>query len=57
MQRFLLIIAWALVLTPLSWGVARSVQRSLPLFNTGTPISGLQPAHPPTASAATPTKP
>ena len=57
MQRLLLIIAWALVLIPLSWGVARSVQRSLPLFNAGTPISGSQPAHPSNASAATPTKP
>jgi 4-hydroxybenzoate polyprenyltransferase len=32
MQRLLLIAAWILVLAPLSWGVARSVQRSMPLF-------------------------
>jgi len=38
MQRLLFIIAWILVITPLSWGVARSIQRSMPLFTTGTPI-------------------
>jgi hypothetical protein len=57
MQRFLLIIAWILVLTPLSWGVARSVQRSLPLFSADSPINGSQPAHPSNAGAATPNKP
>jgi hypothetical protein len=57
MQRFLLIIAWMLVLTPLSWGVARSVQRSLPLFSAGSLINGSQPAHPSNAGAATPNKP
>jgi hypothetical protein len=35
MQRLLLIAAWILVLAPLSWGVARSVQRSMPLFTAG----------------------
>ena len=37
MQRLLFIIAWILVLTPLGWGVARSIQRSMPLFTAGAP--------------------
>jgi len=37
MQRLLLPLAWILVLAPLSWGVARSVQRSMPLFTAGNP--------------------
>jgi len=36
MKTVLLPIAWILVLAPLSWGVARSVQRSMPLFTGGT---------------------
>ncbi len=51
MQRLLFIIAWILVITPLSWGVARSIQRSMPLFTAGTPIQA------PQAGAASPTQP
>ena len=51
MQRLLFIIAWILVITPLSWGVARSIQRSMPLFTAGTPIQAHQ------AGAASPTQP
>ena len=43
MQRPLLIAAWILVLAPLSWGVARSVQRSMPLFTAGTPAAPGKP--------------
>ena len=39
MQPLLLVVAWALVLAPLSWGVARSVQRSMPLFTAGGPAN------------------
>ena len=51
MQRLLFIIAWILVITPLSWGVARSIQRSMPLFTAGTPIQV------PQAGTASPTQP
>ena len=44
MQTVLLPIAWLLVLAPLSWGVARSVQRSMPLFTEGTPAGTRAPA-------------
>lgn len=43
MKTVLLPIAWILVLAPLSWGVARSVQRSMPLFTAGTPASPEKP--------------
>lgn len=33
MKRITLIIAWAWVALPLSWGVYQSVQKSLPLFS------------------------
>lgn len=46
MQTVLLPIAWLLVLAPLSWGVARSVQRSMPLFTEGTPAGTRAPAGP-----------
>jgi hypothetical protein len=48
MQRLLFIIAWILVITPLSWGVARSIQRSMPLFTTGAPIQTPQAGAGPT---------
>jgi hypothetical protein len=32
MKTVLLLIAWAWVAVPLSWGVCKSVQKSLPLF-------------------------
>lgn len=36
MNRFKLLLAWLLVGLPLVWGVARSVQKSLPLFSDVT---------------------
>jgi hypothetical protein len=32
MKTIKLLLVWILVLVPLSWGVVRSVQKSLPLF-------------------------
>ena len=32
MKTIKLFLVWILVLVPLSWGVVRSVQKSLPLF-------------------------
>jgi hypothetical protein len=42
MQRLLFLVTWILVLTPLSWGVARSIQKSMPLFTTGALIKPIQ---------------
>jgi hypothetical protein len=41
MNRMRVGLAWLLVSVPLAWGVARSVQKSLPLFGI----------HPPTPQA------
>ena len=58
MQPLLLVVAWALVLAPLSWGVARSVQRSMPLFTAGSPAPTVKPPGSPTGAGTTaPTKP
>ena len=51
MQRLILLVAWILVLTPLSWGVARSIQRSMPLFQAGMAM------HVPPGGLTTPTQP
>lgn len=32
MKTIRLLLVWILVIVPLSWGVVRSVQKSLPLF-------------------------
>jgi len=34
MKPFRIAFAWLLIGIPLTWGVARSVQKSLPLFRT-----------------------
>lgn len=34
-----LILAWLLVVVPLGWGVTRSVQKSLPLFQTAPAVA------------------
>ena len=58
MQRLLLPLAWLLVLAPLSWGVARSVQRSMPLFTAGSPSpTGNVPGSPAAAGTTAPAKP
>ena len=58
MQRLLLPLAWLLVLVPLSWGVARSVQRSMPLFTAGSPSpTGNVPGSPAAAVTTAPAKP
>ena len=58
MQRSLLIAAWLLVLAPLSWGVARSVQRSMPLFTAGaSKTDGNAPSAPSTTSGSGPDAP
>lgn len=55
MQRPLLITAWILVLAPLSWGVARSVQRSMPLFTAGASAgSANAPANTPANAISAP---
>jgi hypothetical protein len=37
MKAFQLAIVWILVVAPLTWGVVRSVQKSLPLFQIEKP--------------------
>ncbi len=37
MKSLKLFIVWILVIIPLTWGVVRSVQKSLPLFQTENP--------------------
>ena len=57
MQRLLFIVTWILVLTPLSWGVARSIQKSMPLFTTGAPIKPIQAGSTIHTNSPTPAKP
>jgi len=54
MQRLLFIVTWILVLTPLSWGVARPIQKSMPLFTASTPIKPIQAG---STNSTTPAKP
>ena len=57
MQRLLFIVTWILVLTPLSWGVARSIQKSMPLLTTGAPIKPIQAGSTTHTNPPTPAKP
>ena len=54
MQRLLFIVTWILVLTPLSWGVARSIQKSMPHFTASMPIKPTQAG---STNSITPAKP
>jgi hypothetical protein len=36
-QNCLLILAWTIVIVPLSWGVWQSIQKSLPLLSQSEP--------------------
>lgn len=38
-----LVLLWLLVAVPLGWGVAKSVQKTLPLFSGGTNASPVAP--------------
>ena len=43
------LIYWIVVGLPLGWGLYKSVERSLPLFNPPAPPAAVVPANPPPA--------
>ena len=51
MSNIRLFIAWIWVALPLGWGVYQSVNKSLPLFQGGAPVTAPAPASVPAPKA------